>query len=173
MNVRPFQQFLWVAPLLASAACVSVDTTEAKPPSKRLVCLKYSSFELLEGEEIAGGSGETEDMRLTISRPGGEFIVAEGEVWAPVEGEKELVFSRGQTSVYSVPGDRPIYAIYGPDGDFEDRLFIWLRGSALKGTKEDSEIYERFEIGTPTSAQCYVSFTYSWPNTWRLRRGQD
>lgn len=164
--------------LCAASGFTSVTGTRAEVPeaelsSPRLICLKYSSFELFEGEKITGGSGDMESMRLTINGPAGEFDVKEGEVWAPLQGEKHLVSSKEQTRVYSVPGERPQYAIYGSHPLFRDRLLIWLSGPALKGTAEDSKIYGRFTIAAPNPAECFQSFSYSWPDVWSLQTSEE
>jgi hypothetical protein len=121
-----------------------------------------------DGEEIIRGSGDFEDMQLVIRSPSGNFTIAEGEVWAPVDGEKLLVHSMGETKVFRAPDVAPRYAIYGP-GLVGEKLYIWLSGPALNGTNADAAIYSRFDIRDPRTAECSESYSYSWPERWELR----
>ncbi len=130
-----------------------------------LICFKYSTFTLIEGEQVTDFSASPEDMSLEISGPSGSYEVSEGEIFAATKASKRLVLSREGAHVYRVSSKNEVrYAIYGPTdfSDGKDRLLIWLSGNALHGTRKDLTIYSRFDVRDPATVNCAHSFTYSW-----------
>ena len=143
-----------------------------KPVSgPKLLCFKYSTFLLLEGELVTAMSGGPEAISLTVEGPLGTYEVAESEIFAPTAGTRRQVFSTGSTHVYRVAGKRPRYAVYGPTNfsDGKDQLVVWLSGSVLKGTISDEVIYRRLNVRNTDAAtvKCEHKFTYSW-GSWGL-----
>jgi hypothetical protein len=130
----------------------------------KLVCFKYSTFLLDQGEKIIEFSGSTEAMSVTVEGASGTLRIGESEIFAAVRGQKRLVASRGQTKIYRVTSERRRYAIYGPTNSSEgkDQLVIWLSGDSLRGNSSDRAVLDRFEIRDPASVRCEQTFTYSW-----------
>lgn len=130
-----------------------------------LICFKYSTFALIEGEQVTAFSGGPEEMSIEISGPSGNYEVSESEIFAATKASKRRVLSRDETRVYRVSsGNEVRYAIYGPTdfSDGKDHLLIWLSGNALRGTRKDASIYSRFEVKDPATVNCSRTFTYSW-----------
>ena len=150
--------------LLGSSALARAEPLDKPVVGQKLVCFKYSTFLLGEGEKITDFSGSAEAMAITVEGPSGTFRVGESEIFAPAKGRKRLVTSQGQTSIYRVSFQGGRYAIYGPT-DFsngEDRLIIWLSGDSLRGRSTDRAVLDRFEVRNPASVRCGQTFTYSW-----------
>jgi hypothetical protein len=145
-------------------------STGAEPStSARIICFKYSTLQLLEGERIVDGAGDMEDMYLTIRGPIGDYRVSEGG-WAPPTEPTQLVASTGNTSVYRVRGQVPRYAVFGPRREAgEQEMLIWLSGPALKGSAADAQIYSRLEVRDPSTVECAETYAYSLWQTWKLR----
>jgi len=146
------------------AVAARADTLGKPVTGPKLICFKYSTFSLDEGESIAEMSGSPEGMSINVTSPSGDFSIDEGEIFAPAKGPRRLVLSNGSTSVYRVSGVGGRYAIYGPTSfsNGKDRLVIWLAGKNLKGRKSDQAIFSRFEVRDPSGLKCEHTFTYSW-----------
>jgi len=140
------------------------DTLDKPVIGPKLICFKYSTFSLREGESIGEMSGSPEGMSVTVTSPSGNFSIGESEIFAPAKGLKRLVFSNGSMSVYRVSRGGGRYAIYGPTSfsNGKYRLMIWLTGENLRGRKSDEGVYSRFEIRDPSGLKCEHTFTYSW-----------
>lgn len=158
-----FKQVILLSAVLMSAS------VQAEPPGRpvvgpKLVCFKYSTFELAKGESISPISGSPEGISLSVEGPSGRFTIGESEIYASVKGAKRLVHSNASTSVYRVPGKNGRYAIYGPTSfsDGKVRLVIWLSGENLKGKKSDQAVFKRFTVRDPAGVVCEQTFTYSW-----------
>ena len=129
------------------------------------ICLKYSSFDLLDGERVTDSGGGVESMWLQIGRRVGRFDVRESEIFAESKVPRTLVATLGGTKVYRMMGGGTVsYALYGHahflgDGD---KLVIVLSGSAFTGGKADAAIYGRFQIGDPIGAKCDQYYDYGW-----------
>jgi len=140
------------------------DTLDKPVIGPKLICFKYSTFSLGEGESIAEMSGSPEGMSITVTSPSGDFSIGESEIFASTKRAKHLVLSNGSTSVYRVSGGGGRYAIYGSTSfsNGKDRLVIWLAGKGLKGRKSDKGVYSRFAVRDPSGLKCEHTFTYSW-----------
>jgi len=159
--------FRWIAALALSGivSCnVFADPLDRPVEGPKLVCFKYSTFMLEEGERITDFSGSPEGMSITINGPADSFQIGESEIFAPPKGEKRLVSSKEGTTVYRLLGHGGRYALFGrPSFSPEkDRLVIWLSGKALKGTKDDARVYSRLLVRDPATFKCDQTFTYSW-----------
>ena len=159
-----FECFVTAIALLGSPTVTQAEPLEEPVLGPKLVCFKYSTFLLGEGEKIIEFSGSAEAMSVTVEGAFGTFRIGESEIFAPVEGQKRLVASRGHTKIYRVTSHGGRYAIYGPTSfsDGKDRLLIWLSGDNLKGKGSDRAVLDRFEIRDPASVRCAQTFTYSW-----------
>ena len=159
----------WIAGLgLSALVLAAISPARAEPLEKpvsgpKLLCFKYSTFSLLEGERVTDFSGGVEAMSLTIAGPSGVYEVGESEIFAPAKGAHRRVLANGKTSVYRIAGKRLRYSVYGPTSfsDGKDRLVIWLSGSVLKGTIKDAAIYRRFDVRDTDTVTCEYRFTYS------------
>jgi hypothetical protein len=155
---------LALAASLVSSVPVLADPLTEPVVGPKLICFKYSTFALVDGERIVDFRGDMEGMAIKIASPGGAYEVAESEIVGWARGANRLVFSRKRTRVYRVAGRERRYAIYGPT-DFSDGknlLLIRLSGVALRGTVRDAGIYQRFEVRAPSELKCDAKFTYSW-----------
>ena len=144
-------------------------TARAEPLAKpvigpKLICFKYSTFALADGERVTEFSGSPEAMSITVEGPSGDFIIGESEIFAAAKGAKRLVYSNDRTSVYRVSGRGGRYAIYGPTSFSagKDRLVLWLSGKNLTGKKSDQAVYDRFTVRDVVGLNCEQTFTYSW-----------
>lgn len=153
-----------VATLCIGAGAASAESLKNPVIGPKLICFKYSTFTLNEGERITHSSGSPEGVSITVESPSGDFEVGEGEIYAQPKNARRLVYSKGRTSVYRVSGRRNMYAIYGPTSFSEgkDRLVIWLSGVNLKGGKGDRGVYQRFTVQDTSALGCQHTFTYSW-----------
>lgn len=159
--------FKWIAALVLSS--VAGGNAFADPLNKpvegpKLVCFKYSTFMLKEGERITDFSGSPEAMSITVNDAAHSFQIGESEIFAPPSGEKRLVWSNGGTAVYRVSGHSGRYAVFGRTSfsTGRDRLVVWLSGNALKGGKDDASVYGRLLVRDPATLKCDQTFTYSW-----------
>lgn len=157
----------WIA-VLALSCLVSgnavADPLERPVGGPKLVCFKYSTFLLEEGERITDFSGSPEAMSVTVDGPANNFRIGESEIFAPPKGEKRLVSSKDGTTVYRVSDHGGRYAVFGRTSFSTEnaRLVIWLSGKALKGTKDDASVYDRLVVRDPAKLKCDQTFTYSW-----------
>jgi hypothetical protein len=159
-----FGCFITAIALLGSSTLTQAEPLHEPVLGPKLVCFKYSTFLLGEGEKIIEFTGSPEGMSVTVEGATGTFRIGESEIFAPVKGHKRLVASRGQTKIYRVPSGGGRYAIYGPTtfSDGKDQLVIWLSGDNLRGKSSDRATLDRFEIRDPASVRCEQTFTYSW-----------
>ena len=129
------------------------------------VCLKHSSFDLLDGERVTDSAGGMEGVSLQIGGRTGRFSVGESEISGGPELSGTLVAISGDTKVYRMTGEgRVSYMLYGHAGPFSerDKPIIILNGPAFTGGKADSGIYGRFRIGDPKDVKCDHSYVYGW-----------
>ena len=150
---------------LAWAAFGTASAAPLKTPvvGPQLLCFKYSTFSLLDGERVTDFSGGAEAMTLAIGGPSGAYTVSESGIFA-ARGARRLELSSAKTNVYRFFEGGPRYGVYGPTSfsDGEDRPIIWLSGAALKGTAADAAIFSRVEVRDPKSVKCDQSFSYRW-----------
>jgi hypothetical protein len=149
---------------LASASATSADTLRDPVAGPGLLCFKYSTFRLLDGERVIAFSGGAVSLEITIDGPSGRYAIAEGEIFAPPAHLGRRVVRQAKTTVYAVPSREPLYAIYGRTSfaPEKDHLIVWLSGPALTGSIKDAAIYARFAVTDPGQTKCIHTFTYSW-----------
>lgn len=158
-----FNYALFLSAVLISAS-VQAEPSRRPVTGPKLVCFKYSTFELAKGESISPISASPEGISLLVEGPSGRFTIGESEIFAAVKGAKRLVLSKNLTSVYRVRGKNVHYAIYG-NTDFSNgkaRLVIWLSGETLRGKRSDRAVLKRFTVRDPAEVGCEQTFTYSW-----------
>jgi hypothetical protein len=146
------------------AVIARADPLDKPVVGPKLICFKYSTFSLADGERVTEFTGSPEAMSITVERTSGDFTIAESEIFAEPKGPKRLVFSNGRTFVYRVSDHRGRYAIYGPTSFSagNNRLVIWLSGKSLRGKKSDQTVYGRFMVRNVAGLKCEQTFTYSW-----------
>jgi len=159
-----FKQVGFLAMLMVGSANANAEPLDKPVSGPKLICFKYSTFFLLEGERITDLSGSAEGISLKVESPSGSFEIDESEIFSPVVGAKRIVASSNKTSVYRVSDGGGRYAIYGPTSfsDGRDRLVIWLSGAALRGNRGDASVYGRFQVRDTAGLGCEHTFTYSW-----------
>ncbi len=163
-------RWTWIVGLgLPAMVLAAVSSAKAVPLERpvsgpKLLCFKYSTFSLLEGERVTDFSGGLEAMSLTIEGPSGVYRVDESEIFGPAKGVLRRMSANETTSVYRVIGKRQRYAVYGPTSfsDSKDQLVIWLSGPALTGKIKDAAIYRRFNVRDTDTVKCEQKFTYGW-----------
>ena len=166
MSARLFA-FLCFGAAIIVAMAGEAGAESALPPviGPKKVCLKYSSFDLLDGEQVTDSKGGVESVLLEVSGRAGRFSVGESEIFGAPKSSGKLVATSGGTKVYRMTRDgRVFYALYGHvdirgEGD---KLIIFLRGPAFTGGKADARIYGRFQIGDPEGVKCGHSYVYGW-----------
>ena len=139
----------------------------ALPPviGPKKVCLKYGSFDLLDGERVIDSGGAVESVWLQVRGRVGSFDVRESEIFAEPKVPRTLVATSDGTKVYRMTGGgRVSYALYGHahilgEGD---KLVIVLSGPAFTGGRADAAIYRRFQIGDPKGVKCGQYYEYGW-----------
>jgi hypothetical protein len=160
--MRPFQLGLALAAAIAAPA--SAQDEPIGGPMK--ICLRYSSFDLLEGERLKSFRGGVESMRIWLDHPGGGVEIGESQIFASRESLGKPVAQFGETRVYRAPKDRfgYRYLITGPT-DFDpsgNRLVVVLSGSGFDGSKRDATVYGRFRVADPSALKCGRRFLYGW-----------
>ena len=157
----------WITAIALS--CIASSGAIADPLDKPvtgplLVCFKYSTFMLEEGERISDFSGSPEAMSIMVDGPTSSYEIGESEIFASPKGKKRFVASKDGTAVYRVSDHGGRYAIFGRTtfSKDKDRLVIWLSGKGLDGKKSDASVYNRFEVRDPAGIKCDRTFTYSW-----------
>ena len=153
-----------VAAIFLAPAAAQAEPLDKPVTGPKLICFKYSTFSLAEGETLTDFSGSPEAMSITVNSSLGQFTISESEIFASEKGSRRLVFSNGLTAIYRVSDRGGRYAIYGPTSfsDGKSRLVIWLSGKGLKGKKSDEAVYDRFAIRNVAGLKCGQTFTYSW-----------
>jgi len=149
------------------AAMTGAWADSALPPvmGPKKVCLKYSSFDLLEGEQVAASAGGVEGVSLQIRGRAGRFSVGESEISGGPESSGTLVAAAAGTKVYRMTADHRVsYMLYGHAGPFSERdiPIVILSGPAFTGGKADAGIYGRFQISDPKDVKCDHSYVYGW-----------
>jgi len=159
--------FRWIA-FVALSGAVSGNVIAApleKPvEGPKLICFKYSTFMLEEGERVSDFSGSPEAMSITVNGSARSFQIGESEIFASPKSGRRLVSSKAGTTVYRVSDHGGRYAVFGRTSfsPEKDRLVIWLSGEALKGRKGDANVYRRLVVRDPKPLKCDQTFTYSW-----------
>jgi hypothetical protein len=150
--------------ILIAAAPVRSEPLDEVVTGPQLICFKYSTFSLAEGESITDFSGSMEGMQVTVSSSKGDFTIGESEIFAEPKKKGQRVFSNGKMSIYRIPGPRSGYAIYAPTSFSDGRpvLLLRLSGKKLRGGLNDKAIYSRLEVRDPAGLPCAHAFTYSW-----------
>jgi len=159
------RKWITAVALSGSASGTAVADPLDKPVTgPKLICFKYSTFMLKEGERISDFSGSPEAMSITVDTSMNSYEIGESEIFASPKGKKRLVASKDGTTVYRVSDHRGRYAIFGRTtfSKEKDRLVIWLSGKGLEGRKSDASLYDRFEVRDPAGVKCDQTFTYSW-----------
>jgi len=161
------QLLRWIAALALSSVASGnavADPLDKPVEGPKLVCFKYSTFMLDEGERITDFSGSPEAMSITVNGPKSSFQIGESEIFASPKGGKRLVLSKEGTTVYRVLDHGGRYAVFGRStfSTEKDRLIIWLSGKALKGRKDDASVYGRLLVRDPATLKCDQTFTYAW-----------
>ncbi|MXO59504.1 hypothetical protein GRI89_08115 [Altererythrobacter salegens] len=149
-----------LAMLLAASSAASAGQLGKPVIGPQLVCFKYNTFSLNNGERLTEVPGSSEEISVLVASSKSELRIAEGEVWADTKKDKQRILQRGKTSVYRIVSE-PRYAIYDPLDYETNKLLIWLSGSALKGNDEDNAIVSRFKIEDAERVECQHQFTYS------------
>jgi hypothetical protein len=157
----------WITAILLGAIASSAafaDPLDKPIMGPKLICFKYSTFMLSEGERISDFSGSPEAMSITVDGLANSYEIDESEIFASPKGKRRLVASNDGTMVYRVSNHGGRYSIFGRTifSKEKDRLVIWLSGKGLKGKKSDASVYDRFEVRDPASVKCDHTFTYSW-----------
>jgi hypothetical protein len=155
---------LAIALAMSSASAAQITPLEHPVMGPKTVCLKYSSFQLAEGESIRGFGGGIETMVLEIVGPSGSYTLAESEIWRD-GARNRRVASYGRTSVYSVRDGHAVrYAIYGPASfaNGSERLLVRLESDRFDGTRTDAAVYRRVTVGDPAQLHCQQRFHYGW-----------
>lgn len=152
------------APLLIAAIPAQGEPLDEPVVGPELICFKYSTFSLAEGESITDFSGSMEGMQVTVSSRRGDFRIGESEIFAELDNLGRPVFSKGEMSIYRLKSPRNGYAVYAPTRSSSGERILLARfsGSRLKGKFSDKAIYSRFEVRDPAGLQCKHTFTYSW-----------
>jgi hypothetical protein len=156
--------------IVGTIVLIAVNTSVCAEPLDRpltgpkWVCFKYSTFFLNDDERVAEFSGSAEGMRIKVESPSGSYEIAESEIFAPVKGGQQLVFSVGKTRVYRIFGRGRGYVIYGPTSFSQgnDQPIIALSGEALRSATSDRSIFDRLEVRDPRTVKCEQTFTYGW-----------
>jgi len=159
--------FLGFGTAIVAAMAEGAWADSALPPviGPKKICLKYSSFDLLDGERVTDFQAGVEGVLLQVSGRAGRFSVGESEIIGAPKSSGTLVATSGGTKVYRMTRDgRVFYALYGHvdirgEGD---KPIIFLRGAAFTGGKVDARIYGRFQIGDPEGVKCDHSYVYGW-----------
>ncbi|MEO8376000.1 MAG: hypothetical protein ABI471_12290 [Sphingomonas bacterium] len=166
MSARLLAFLCFGASIVAAMAGDARADSELPPVTgPKKVCLKYSSFDLLDGEQVTDSQGGVEGVLLQVSGPAGRFSVGESEITGAPKPSGTLVATSGGTKVYRMKDDgRVFYALYGHvdirgEGD---KPIIFLHGSAFTGGKADARIYGRFQIGDPKGVKCGHYYDYGW-----------
>jgi hypothetical protein len=158
------------AAFLTCLAMVMMATGAQAEPLKdpvdgpQLICFKYSTFQLLNGERIVDFSGGMESLSVRVLTPQGQLTIGESEIFAVPEKPRTQIAAWNHTKVYRYSGGADRYAIFGPTSYSEgkERLVIWLSIMTLIGKPNDAAVYRRFEVRDPSGSGCKRGFTYSW-----------
>ena len=132
--MRP-NALLLAALLVVAPVPVRAEPLERPVVGPMLVCFKYSSFSLADGERIIDFEGGAEGMAVRVEGPHGAYWIEESEIFiTPRLGR--LLSDNGGTRVYRLRGRARQYAIVGATNfsGGEDRAVIRLEGGALTGT---------------------------------------
>jgi hypothetical protein len=159
-----FKQISFLAILMIGATAGGAAPLEKPVVGPKLICFKYSTFFLREGERVTDLSGSPEGISIKVESPSGGIEISESEIFAPAKAAQSIVASSNKTSVYRVPSRGGRYAIYGPTSfsDGNDRLVILLSGAGLIGNRNDASVYGRFQVRDTAGLRCEHTFTYSW-----------
>jgi hypothetical protein len=134
------------------------------------LCLKYSTFDLAEGERVVDVAGSMENIRLTIDTPDGRLVIDEGEILADRHNARRPFRSRTDARIYARRGGgytfygRPAYSISGePVGSPppEDSLVATMSGAALESRSHASGFLERLRLGAQAE-NCGRRYLYGW-----------
>ena len=147
--------------LLQPAAADRLKDPVAGP---KLVCFRYSTFTLLQGERVTDFTGGPEGMSIRIAGVAGPYEIDESDNSAGPSGPRQLLLTHGHTSVYQVAGRKRTYTVYTDTGFYEgkEQFLIVLSGQALRGKSKDADIYRRFDVRDPSKVTCDATFTYGW-----------
>lgn len=99
--------------LIALAVSAQAEPLDKPVEGPKLICFKYSTFSLDEGERVTDFSGSLEAISITVESPFGTYAVGESEIFAFPKDGKRLVFSTGRTSVYRMPGREQTFTYGG------------------------------------------------------------
>lgn len=147
----------------ATGLAGGIDAPEREIVGPKLLCFKYSSYQLIEGERIADVSVGLEGMGIEVEGSQGLYTVRESEIFSRPATLGRRV-NRTEGASYHRSGNPVRYAItgrtsYSPD---KDTLVLWVSGSALTGRRTDSAIYNRVSVGDPAPLRCDYRYLYGW-----------
>lgn len=148
---------------LATSSQPVSDTPEPNIVGPKLLCFKYSSFQLSEGERVADVRMGLEAMVVEIDGPLGRYTIRESEIFRrPARLGTRVARNAGTT--YYRSGSPVRYAVTGrTDYSTErDTLVLWLSGDALNGQRADAAIYRRVAVGDPAQLRCDFRYLYGW-----------
>lgn len=148
---------------LATGSSAWVGTPEPEIVGPKLLCFKYSSFQLLEGERVTDVRMGLEAMVIEVDGPLGPYTVAESEIFRrPARLGARVVRSGGTT--YYRRGNPPSYAVTGRTRHSTERdtLVLWVSGSALTGQGVDAAVFTRVMVGDPAQLPCDYRYLYGW-----------
>ena len=168
MSSRLLAFLCFGTPIVAAMVGGDAWADSALPPviGPKKVCLKYSNFDLLDGEQVTNSAGGVEGVSLQISGRAGKFSVGESEIYAEPARRGTLVASLDGTKIYrlSDASGAIFYALYGHAESLgvRDRKILVLSGPAFTGGATDAASYSRFRIGDPGAVKCGHSYVYGW-----------
>ena len=153
--------FIALTLALATGSVGQPDVLESEIIGPKMLCFKYSSFQLLEGERVVDVRVGLEGMGIDVEGLQGRYSVRESEIFArPTTLGRRVNRNNGTTYYRSRNGAS--YAITGRTSYSPDRatLVLWVSGSALTGRKADATIYTRINVGDPASLRCDNRYLY-------------
>lgn len=148
---------------LATSSQPVPDTPEPNIVGPKLLCFKYSSFQLLEGERVTEAPIGLEGMAVVIDGQSGAYEIRESELFGRPARIGTRVARNAGTAYFRRSG--PIrYAVAGRTGYSLDRdaLVLWISGDALNGQRADAAIYRRVAVGDPSQLRCDFRYLYGW-----------
>lgn len=133
------------------------------------LCLKYSSFVLAPGEQVAKRAIGIEGMQLEIDGPSGRYTIVEGELMGGPKSRDRRVQTRPDAQIYALDaggyafrGTLP-FSLHGqPLAEPVDQFYVSIRGRALDRHESARLILSRLTLGTPKTADCLMRYQYGW-----------
>ncbi len=148
---------------LATGSSAWLDTPEPETIGPKLLCFKYSSFQLLEGERVTDVRIGIHAMVIEVDGPAGRYTVAESDNFRRPASLGTWVARSGGTT-YHRSGNPPSYAVTGRTSYSTERdvLVLWVSGSALNGRRTDAAVFTRVMVGDPAPLPCDYRYLYGF-----------